>query len=381
MTRRISHEELTAIKPVKESAEDDLLARPGVVGVDIGEKVSRGNATGEVGILVFVQQKKSLADLASEEVIPPDIGGVKTDVQEMEIELQAAMELLRPGRQVDGAAYPTLAGGISMGPARSVFKEPPEVAEPGEYLFVGTLGALVRDRVGGAVMAMTNFHVACVDDDWSAGDRMVQPGRPDGGHETDDQFGSLTRAVLSEDTDGAVVTVDEDRAWDAAVTGIGAVAGSAAAEPGMEVQKRGRTTEHTFGTVASTEATLSLDYGEGLGTRTFRRQVRITTDTARSERFSDGGDSGSVVMDGDNNVVGLLFAGATDGSTTFANPVATALDELGVDLAVEQEAEPPKTPPETPSESPGESTGTNITINVPAGNVTINVVVGDAPEG
>ncbi|WP_313821794.1 hypothetical protein [Citricoccus sp.] len=372
MTRRFSHEELSTIRPVKESAEDDLLARPGVVGVDIGEKVSRGNATGEAGILVFVQRKKPLADLAPEDVVPPDIGGVKTDVQEMEIELQSAMQLLRPGRQVDGSAYPVLAGGISMGPARSVFKEPPEVEEPGEYLFVGTLGALVRDRAGGAAMAMTNFHVACVDDSWSEGDRMVQPGRPDGGHGTDDQFGSLTRAVLSEDTDGAVVTIDEGREWEATVTGIAAVAGSIPAEPGMEVQKRGRTTEHTFGTVASTEATISLDYGDGLGSRTFRHQVRISTDTARSERFSDGGDSGSVVMDGNNNVVGLLFAGATDGSATFANPVATALDELGVDLAVEQEAEPP----ETPSESPGEASGTNITIHVPSGNVTINVVVG-----
>ena len=375
MTRRISHEELTAIRPVKESAESDLLARPGVVGVDIGEKVSSGNATGEVGILVFVKQKKPLADLDPEEVVPLDLGGIKTDVQEMEIELQSARQLLRPGRQVDGSAYPTLAGGISMGPARSVFKEPPEVEEPGEHLFVGTLGALVRDRASGAVMAMTNFHVACVDDSWSEGDRMVQPGRPDGGHETDDQFGSLTRAVLSEDTDGAVVTVDEDREWAAAVTAIGEVAGAVTAESGMEVQKRGRTTEHTYGTVASTEATLSLDYGTGLGTRTFRRQVRITTDSARSDRFSDGGDSGSVVMNADNNVVGLLFAGSTDGSTTFANPVATALDELGVDLAVQHDDEPTQ----SPTVVPPEAAGTHITINVPGDHVTINVVVGGEP--
>ncbi|SMY11567.1 hypothetical protein BJEO58_01152 [Brevibacterium jeotgali] len=80
-------------------------------------------------------------------------------------------------------------------------------------------------------------------------------------------------------------------------------------------------------------------------------------------------------MDADNNVVGLLFAGSTDGSTTFANPVATALDELGVDLAVPHEDEPTQSPTVVPEET----SGTHITINVPGDHVTINVVVGGEP--
>ncbi|HRO95302.1 hypothetical protein [Citricoccus sp.] len=362
MSHSITQKELAAIKPVKEAIEDDLLARPGVVGVDIGEKVSHGKKTGEPSILVFVEHKKPVKALPPEEVVPPEVDGVKTDVQEMVIELQAARQLLVPAQQVDPAAYPRLVGGISMGPARSVRMEPPEVAEAGEYVFVGTLGAMVRDRASGAALAMTNFHVACVDDGWAAGDRMVQPGRPDGGDAATQQFGSLTRAVLSENTDGAVVTVDEGTEWDNAVIDIGDVAGSAEASIGMAVQKRGRTTQHTFGTVASGEATLSLDYGDGLGTRTLRHQVRILTDTARSPRFSEGGDSGSVVMDMDRNVVGLLFAGSTDGSTTFANPIAAALDELGAELPAGQEPEP-STPP-TPPDQPAQTPTTNITISV-----------------
>jgi hypothetical protein len=371
MTHRISRGEFAAIKPVKEAVEDDLLARPGVSGVDIGEKVSHGEDTGELGILVFVDRKKPLAELPPDQVIPPDIEGVKTDVQELRIELQSARQLLVPGRQVDRAAYPTLSGGISMGPARSIRKGPPDVAEEGNYIFVGTLGALVRDLATGAAMALTNFHVACVDDSWSVGDRMVQPGRVDGGNETNDQFGSLTRAVLSANTDGAVVTVDQGRDWAAEVIGIGDVVGPGPADVGMAVQKRGRTTEHTFGTVASTEASLSLDYGDGLGTRTFRRQVRITTDATLSERFSDSGDSGSVVMDRDGNVVGLLFAGASDGSTTFANPVATVLDELGVDLLLGQ-----VDPPVPPADATAATPGTSITINGHGATVTINVALG-----
>ncbi|HUG85205.1 MAG TPA: hypothetical protein VMM13_11610, partial [Euzebya sp.] len=122
--------------------------------------------------------------------------------------------------------------------------------------------------------------------------------------------------------------------WAPQVTEVGDVAGGTAAAVGMAVQKRGRTTEHTFGMVVSTDATVTLDYGDGLGSRTLRRQIRVETDTSRSARFSNRGDSGSVVMTTDRRVVGLLFAGSTDGQFTFANPLQDVLDELGVDLAV-----------------------------------------------
>jgi len=331
---RIEHEALAAIRPVKESVEDQLLAKAGVVGVDIGEKVSNGKNTGELSIIVFVEAKKSKEDLGARDLIPKQMDGVKTDVQELVIELQPARQLLDISAQVDGAAYPTLTGGISMGPVRTVYLTPPDVPTAGNYVFVGTLGAMVRDRATGATMAMTNFHVACVNNGWAVGDRMVQPSRVDGGNPATQQFGALTRAVLSENVDGAVVTVDAGHAWDYTVAGIGDVAGSTPATVGMAVQKRGRTTEHTFGTVASTDFTLSIDYGDGLGTRTLRHQIRIDTNTTLSARFSDHGDSGSVVMDMSRNVVGLLFAGSNDGSMTFANPIAVALDELGVDLLI-----------------------------------------------
>ena len=328
------HQQKAAIRPVKEAIEDQLLATPGVVGVDIGQKVSGGKPTGELSIVVFVAAKKKKSALNAKDVVPPVVDGVKTDVQELVIELQPAMVQLDGDLQVDATSYTTLHGGISMGPSRSIFMNPPDVPAPGNYVFVGTLGAMVRDRASGATMALTNFHVACVDSGWAVGNRMVQPGRVDGGSPATQEFGALTRAQLTENTDGAVVTVDSSKAWDYTVEGIGDVAGTAAATTGMAVQKRGRTTEHTFGNVASTDATLSIDYGDGIGSRTLRHQIRISTDTTQSARFSDHGDSGSTVLDMNRNVVGLLFAGSTDGSTTFANPIATALNELGVDLLV-----------------------------------------------
>jgi len=323
-----------AIRPVKESVEDRLIATPGVVGVDIAEKETGGKKTGELSIVVFVEKKKPKSKLGKDALIPKEIDGVRTDVQELVIELQPAFRQVDDADLfVDPANYPTLAGGIGIGPRRSVFLSPPDVPAPGNYVFVGTLGAMVRDRATGATMAMTNFHVACVNNTWTVGDRMVQPSLVDGGAPTG-EFGSLTRAVLSDSTDGAVITVDTTEPWTATVTGVGDVNGSTAATVGMAVQKRGRTTEHTFGTVASTDFTVTIDYGSDVGSRTLRHQIRIDTDTTRNPRFSDHGDSGSVVLDTSRNVVGLLFAGSNDGSMTFANPIQAALDELGVDLAV-----------------------------------------------
>lgn len=332
-SEKLTHRE---IRPVKQRVEDDLLARPGVVGVDINEKVTRGKPTGQLAIVVYVQHKKGKNQVPKDELIPPEIDGIPTDVKEERIELHtASVALATLAPQVDATRYATLHGGISMGPCRSVHLEPPDVDTAGDYIFVGTLGAIVRDRTTGASMALTNFHVACVDDGWTAGDAMCQPGRVDGGACPADTFGSLTRAVLSNHVDGTVVSINASETTDCSIEEIGAVRGQATAALDMAVRKRGRTTGLTYGTVNSVDASVTIDYGDGLGDHTLRNQIRITADTARSAQFSDHGDSGSVVVDGSNNVVALLFGGST--AATYANPIAFALDELGVDLCVKRQ--------------------------------------------
>ena len=331
-TRRSRNE----IRPIKEAIEDELLARPGVAGVDINEKKVGGRPTGELSIVVYVEHKRPPGDVPDDEIIPGEIDGILTDVQEERIELQVAYQAVAEAApQIDTGKYTPLRGGISMGPCRSIFLEPPDAPAPGNYVFTGTLGAIVRDRGTGARMALTNFHVACVDDGWSAGDTMAQPSLVDGGSCPADRYGALTRAVLSENVDGAVVTIDTGNASECSIEEIGRVAGQAVATVGMAVRKRGRTTELTHGSVDSVDVSVSLDYGDGLGTRTLRRQIRVVPDTAQNARFSNKGDSGSVVVDDGNRVIGLLFAGTTSGSATFLNPIQAALDELGVDLCTQ----------------------------------------------
>ena len=58
MSAQSDHAARSAIRPVKESAEDDLIARDGVVAVDIAEKITDGQPTGQLSIVVFVEKKK-----------------------------------------------------------------------------------------------------------------------------------------------------------------------------------------------------------------------------------------------------------------------------------------------------------------------------------
>lgn len=324
------------IRPVKERIEDELLAIPGVNAVDINEKVTNGESTGRLSIVVFVDEKKAKSKLRKGEEIPAEIDGIPTDVQEEKVVLQAGafQALVDVEPQIDVTKYTPLRGGISMGPCRSVFLSPPDVPTAGNYVFTGTFGAVVKDRASGAAMALTNFHVACVDSTWSVGDTMAQPSRVDGGTCPGDRFGTLTRAVLSDNVDGAVVTIDAGKVHDCSIEGIGAVRGTAAAAVGMGVRKRGRTTELTHGSVNSTDVSVSIDYGDGLGAHTLKHQIRVAPDTATNPRFSDRGDSGSVVVTADNKVIGLLFGGTLSGSATFVNPIQSVLDELGVDLCI-----------------------------------------------
>jgi hypothetical protein len=101
----------------------------------------------------------------------------------------------------------------------------------------------------------------------------------------------------------------------------------------MAVRKRGRTTGLTYGSVTSVDASVSIPYGDGLGTHTLKNQLRIAPDKTKSAQFSDHGDSGSVVVDGANKVVGLLFGGSS--AATYANPIQNVLDELNVNLCIQ----------------------------------------------
>ncbi|AHI01744.1 hypothetical protein [Kutzneria albida] len=322
----------SGIRPVKRRVEDDLLALRGVVGVDIAEKITAGERTGQLGITAYVREKLPLARIAPGEVLPAEVEGVAVDVVADEFVLHRAL-LAQDAEFPDARGaerHKVVLGGISMGPARSILLCPPDAPRTGEYVIVGTLGALVTDRSGnGQVMGLTTFHAACVDDAWSVGDSMVHPSRADGGGQ-DDSIGTLCRAALSGSVDGAAALLVTSHPHRASIVDIGPITGTAVATRGAVVRKRGRTTGLTMGLITSTDATLKIDYRDGLGVRVLRNQLRV--EVVGGGVMGDYGDSGAVLVDVDNRVVGLYFAGNLSGTAAFANPIDRVLDELDVEL-------------------------------------------------
>jgi hypothetical protein len=74
---------LEKIRQVKARHEQALLKLANVVSVGIGFKEENGRFTNQLVLVVNVSQKKPLSELAGQDVVPPEIDGVPTDVQEV----------------------------------------------------------------------------------------------------------------------------------------------------------------------------------------------------------------------------------------------------------------------------------------------------------
>ncbi len=201
----------------------------------------------------------------------------------------------------------------------------------------GTLGGFVR--LGGRLAVLSNSHVLAAAGAGAAGDAVLQPGPADGGTPAD-RVATLAAAVpftaRANRVDAAVATVDEGVGADpGAVPGgpLGTtVPDGYEVEPDEEVEKLGRTTGHTRGRITAVEVDgVAVQYDDGV--HVFDDQIEIE---GLSGAFSAGGDSGSVIWrSSDRAPLALLFAGSSEGGSTgagltFANPLSTVLETLGV---------------------------------------------------
>jgi hypothetical protein len=304
-------------------------------------KETRGEKTGEMSMVVMVRQKIPVEGLRSGVAVPAVVDGVPTDVIEVGDlrALQSRTDRWRPAP-----------GGVSIGHYR---------------ITAGTLGCVVRDRQSGVRLILSNNHVLANSNDATPGDLILQPGPTDGGQAAANRIGVLERFCPiqfseSEPTCGIANSVVEignaiarllgaehrlqakriDRQAinqvDAALARpdnpadvldeiyqIGTVSGIATATLGMPVRKSGRTTGLTTGSINVIDATVSVSYGTGR-TATFENQLVAGP-------MSQGGDSGSLVVDGNSlRAVGLLFAGSQQ--STIFSPIQLVLDCLQVDL-------------------------------------------------
>jgi hypothetical protein len=212
----------------------------------------------------------------------------------------------------------------------------------------GTLGCFVRGT-GKKIFMLSNNHVLANEDKARSGDAALQPGRYDGGRRPKDAVARLDHWVRLKlkspnEVDCAVAALDETQKFEPhLLKGIlagskdGRLAGMIAAgvlDEGLAVRKLGRTTGATAGRVSAFEVdNVVVNYG--VGNLRFDGQIEIESTGATS--FSDGGDSGSLIVTEDCHALALLFAGSETGGAnglgvTYANPLDAVLSALKVSL-------------------------------------------------
>ncbi|HJQ69935.1 MAG TPA: hypothetical protein VKA70_13240 [Blastocatellia bacterium] len=199
----------------------------------------------------------------------------------------------------------------------------------------GTLGALLTDNLGTQYI-LSNNHVMGLSGSAVAGQDISQPGLIDSNCQVSTVVADFTVApALSSNVDAAIAQLRPGLMnGTGAIEDIGAISSVVRAPTvGLAVQKSGRTTGHTTGTISSINATISVRYSKSCGSNngpvfTFTNQVVINSST-----FSAGGDSGSLIVSNTGNCsqpVALLFAGSS--TTTIGNPISQVLTQVGLSL-------------------------------------------------
>jgi hypothetical protein len=205
----------------------------------------------------------------------------------------------------------------------------------------GTLGCFVEDKAG-VLHILSNNHVLANENRAKRGDSIIQPGAIDGGIDPAERIGVLARFIRLKPSatnfiDGALATVQTGVKHVVTIKGLGKVSGvfPDPIRDGLAVAKLGRTTGLTRGRITAFEldnVVVSYD----LGNLRFDDQIEI--EGAGHSPFSDGGDSGSLIVTSGLEGIGLLFAGGDQGGSnglglTYANPLDTVLKTLRVSLA------------------------------------------------
>ena len=302
-------------------------------GFGITMKRVAGKKTNQPAIVFYVNRKLSLRNLPVQNRIPQQINipweyapdgvlEVITDIQAVRFQAFGNVTRERP-----------CPGGFSIGHID---------------ITTGTLGCLVKDKLNGATVILSNNHVLANTNQGAAGDPIVQPGPYDAGADPDDRIATLTRfypinftAGVNNLIDSAICTPVDPSTVVQDIKDVGATIPTETRnitvdDLGQFVHKSGRTTEHTTGYMDTVNATVTVKYGM-FEKATFVDQI-IIEQVLAEEDISAGGDSGSAVLDKDNKLIGLLFAGserddgAGEPATAVINPIKHVFNLLDLEM-------------------------------------------------
>jgi hypothetical protein len=206
----------------------------------------------------------------------------------------------------------------------------------GGFCCTGTLGSLVHNA--STQYILSNNHVLATKNNSQI---VIQPGLADlgcvqnSGYAVADGVKYIQLSKTSDTVDAAIAAViSGDVSSNGTILNIGQVAAGGAVNPtlNLRVQKMGRTTCVTTGSVTAVKVTIKVRYPTYCnltfsGTATFTNQIQIGP-----SGFSSSGDSGSLIASTGAcpGAVGLLFAGSS--TSTFANPMTIVLSKLSVTM-------------------------------------------------
>lgn len=357
---------LTVALQAHERHTPHLLATPGVVGTAVGL-----DRAGKAIVKVFAEK--------------PGIAGLPASLDQVAVEVE-----------VTGRVYARSDPTTRVRPAPVGFS----VGHPD--ITAGTIGARVVDQLG-RVFALSNNHVLANANSAQLGDPALQPGPIDGGADPADRIGTLADFEPVNLALGGYGVTPPSNWMDAAIAlssssalsnstplddGYGvpnsAIYGDGNGDGtidnvsqllGLSVQKYGRTTRLTQGQVSEVNVTLDVCYDIFcLFVGRFHDQIAICC-----AAFSDGGDSGSLIVTtgAGKNPIGLLFAGGND--RTFANRIDLVLDRFGV--SIDGGTSPPPQVTDvavTGISAPASATqGTQVAVGVTVENAGDQTVTGD----
>lgn len=341
---------LDTIRKILTGAGRELFNKPNVVATGIGYKTTRGEKSGDLCLICSVETKVAAASLDADELIPPYIGGIPTDVNPV-----GMIHSLQDSTGVDSAGLT----GTLQEPAGRFRPSPGGVSAGHFHITAGTLGCLVKK--GEQTMILSNNHVFANSNQSKKGDIILQPAPHDGGRISHDQIARLTdfipirfeneksRSLFTNAVTGifnffarlsgssvrlysgktkhaenlvdcAIAEPLDINDLTAEILHIGNIAGVAEGVLDMGLKKSGRTTGFTTGKIEQVDVTVKVNFGAG--------KTALFTDQLMAGAMSQGGDSGSVVLNGQNEVVGLLFAGST--TTTIINRIQNVMKLLDI---------------------------------------------------
>jgi hypothetical protein len=309
------------LKAIKEAAMGDLFKIPGVDRVGIGLKMVGGSPSGGIAIRVTLIRKKPEAEVPPDQRVPDEIQGIPTDVIERESASEDPSNVC-PQEVNDDQKLRPIRGGILL-------RLHPNQAVPIESQ--GTLGCMAYTLDTERKVVLLSAHHVLLNLGHKVGDRVGQTETcPMYSECCSDHIATVLLGEFNNKVDAAFALLDPKIDWCSEIIDIGAVRGthtirlSDLLPTGYPVKKRGYRTGLTKGVV--TELYLSRRGGR----RDFDNGISVDP-VPPFPQFSCSGDSGSVLLNDNNEVVGLLTL--RDGISSIATPIADVEAELNIQIA------------------------------------------------